>query len=72
MPVPQALEDEMHGLTEEPYGASVGANPELRVKYQEAAEGKWGCARDLCAYLCNYWSSIVLNEFAPSISRSRA
>ena len=62
--VPQALEGEVHVLTEEPYGASVGANPELQVKYQEAAEGKWGCARDLCAYLRNYWGSIVLNEFA--------
>lgn len=62
--VPQALEGEVHGLTEEPYGASVGANPELQVRYQEAAEGKWGCARDLCAYLRNYWGSIVLNEFA--------
>ena len=62
--VPQALEGEVHSLTEEPYGASVGANPELQVRYQEAAEGKWGCARDLCAYLRNYWGSIVLNEFA--------
>jgi benzoyl-CoA reductase subunit B len=62
--IPQALEGEVHGLTEEPYGASVGANPALQVKYQEAAEGKWGCARDLCAYLRNYWGSIVLNEFA--------
>jgi benzoyl-CoA reductase subunit B len=62
--VPQALEGEVHALTEEPYGASVGANPELQVRYQEAAEGKWGCARDLCAYLRSYWGSIVLNEFA--------
>jgi len=62
--VPQALEGEVHGLTEEPYGASVGANPQLQVKYQEAAEGKWGCARDLCAYMRNYWGSIILNEFA--------
>ncbi len=62
--LPQALEGEVHGLTEEPYGASVGANPALQVRYQEAAEGKWGCARDLCAYLRNYWGSIILNEFA--------
>jgi len=62
--IPQALEGEVHGLTEEPYGASIGADPALQVRYQEAAEGKWGCARDLCAYLRNYWGSIVLNEFA--------
>jgi len=61
--LPQALEGEVHGLTEEPYGASVGANPEVQVRYQEAAEGKWGCANDLCAYLRNYWGSIILNEF---------
>lgn len=61
--VPQALKGEVHGLTEEPYGASCGANPTVQVRYQEAAEGKWGCARDLCAYLRNYWGSIVLDEF---------
>ena len=61
--IPQALEGEVHVLTEEPYGASCGANPEVQVRYQEAAEGKWGCARDLCAYLRNYWGSIVLDEF---------
>ena len=62
--IPQALEGEVHVLTEEPYGASIGADPKLQVRYQEAAEGKWGCARDLCAYLRNYWGSIVLNEYA--------
>jgi len=61
--IPQALEGEVHVLTEEPYGASCGANPEVQVRYQEAAEGKWGCARDLCAYLRSYWGSIVLDEF---------
>ncbi|NVL92231.1 MAG: benzoyl-CoA reductase, bzd-type, subunit O [Desulfobacterales bacterium] len=62
--IPQALEGKVHVLTEEPYGASVGADPRLQVKYQEAAEGKWGCARDLCAYMRNYWGGIVLDEYA--------
>ena len=62
--VPQALEGEVHSLTEEPYGASVAANPELQIRYQEAAEGKWGCARDLCGYLRSYWGSIILDEYA--------
>jgi benzoyl-CoA reductase subunit B len=39
-------------------------SPLRRVRFQEAAEGKWGCARDLCAYLRNYWGSIILNEYA--------
>jgi benzoyl-CoA reductase subunit B len=62
--IPQALEGEVHVLTEEPYGASVGADRKLQVKFQEAAEGKWGCARDLCAYMRNYWGGIVLDEYA--------
>ena len=62
--IPQALEGEVRVLTEEPYGASVGADPKLQVKFQEAAEGKWGCARDLCAYMRNYWGGIVLDEYA--------
>lgn len=62
--VPQALEGEVHSLTEEPYGASIAAFPEKQIRYQEAAEGKWGCARDLCAYLRSYWGSIILNEYA--------
>ncbi|HEY42168.1 MAG TPA: benzoyl-CoA reductase, bzd-type, subunit O [Dehalococcoidia bacterium] len=61
--LPQALEGEVYPLTEEPYGASVGADPETQVRYQEAAEGKWGCARDLCAYLRSYWGSIILDEY---------
>ncbi|MFQ6117150.1 MAG: benzoyl-CoA reductase, bzd-type, subunit O [Candidatus Bipolaricaulia bacterium] len=61
--IPQALEGEVHSLTEEPYGASVGANPPVQVKYQEAAEGRWGCARDLCAYMRNYWGSIISDEY---------
>jgi benzoyl-CoA reductase subunit B len=61
--VPQALEGEVHVLTEEPYGASIGHDTAKQVRYQEAAEGKWGCARDLCAYMRNYWGGIVLNEY---------
>ena len=61
--IPQALEGEVYPLTEEPYGASCGFNPEAQVRYQEAAEGKWGCARDLCAYMRSYWGSIILNEY---------
>jgi benzoyl-CoA reductase subunit B len=62
--IPQALEGEVHGLSEEPYGASIAHNPELQVRYQEAAEGKWGCARDLCSYMRAYWGSVTLNEYA--------
>jgi len=62
--IPQALKGEVYVLTEEPYGASVGHDKAKQVRFQEAAEGKWGCARDLCSYLRNYWGSIILNEYA--------
>lgn len=62
--IPQALDGIVHGLSEEPYGASIGHIPELQVRYQEAAEGRWGCARDLCAYMRAYWGSVILDEYA--------
>ncbi|MBI2979337.1 MAG: benzoyl-CoA reductase, bzd-type, subunit O [Chloroflexi bacterium] len=60
--IPQALEGEVYMLTEEPYGASVAANPEQQVRYQEATAG-WGAARDLCSYMRCYWGSILLDEY---------
>ena len=62
--IPQSLEGEVHVLTEEPYGASIGFDRKRQVRYQEAAEGKWGCANDLCSYMRNYWGSVVLDEYA--------
>lgn len=61
--IPQALEGEVHSLTEEPYGASIGAKPEIQVRCQEVAEGK-GWARDLCAYMRSYWGCIIRDEYA--------
>ncbi len=49
--IPQALEGEVCFLSEEPYGASCGFVKGKATQYQEAAEGKWGCARDVCASL---------------------
>jgi benzoyl-CoA reductase subunit B len=61
--IPQSLEGEVCFLSEEPYGASCGFVPGKATQYQEAAEGKFGCARDLCAYMRIYWGSIILNEW---------
>ncbi len=47
----------------EPYGASIASNPMFAVQCQEAAEAK-GFARDLCAYMRNYWGSMFLNRYA--------
>jgi benzoyl-CoA reductase subunit B len=46
----------------EPYGASVGANEKFAIECLEAVE-KAGYARDLCAYLRNYWGSAMIGKF---------
>ncbi len=61
--VPFGLGEDVHALTSEPYGASLAYNKELSLRCLEAAEN-YGYARDLCAYMRNYWGSILLNEYA--------
>lgn len=61
--VPAALEKPVHFLTSEPYGASLAHNKALSLRCLEAAE-KYGYARDLCAYMRNYWGSIIVDEYA--------
>ncbi|UCE44154.1 MAG: benzoyl-CoA reductase, bzd-type, subunit O [Candidatus Bathyarchaeota archaeon] len=61
--VPAGLGDDVYSLTGEPYGATVAFNKEFAEKCHEAAEAK-GYARDLCAYMRNYWGSIILNKYA--------
>jgi benzoyl-CoA reductase subunit B len=60
--IPYGLGDDVYHLTGEPYGASVAYNKEFARRCQEAVESK-GYARDLCAYMRNYWGSILLDEF---------
>jgi benzoyl-CoA reductase subunit B len=60
--VPAGLGDDVFNMTGEPYGASVAWNKEFALQCQEAVE-KAGWARDLCAYMRNYWGSIMLNKF---------
>jgi benzoyl-CoA reductase subunit B len=61
--VPAGLGEDVYPLTSEPYGASCAFNKEFSNRCLEAAEAK-GYARDLCAYMRNYWGSIILNEYA--------
>jgi benzoyl-CoA reductase subunit B len=61
--VPAGLGADVHNLTSEPYGASVAWDKEFALRCQEATE-KAGYARDLCAYMRNYWGSVILNEYA--------
>ncbi|MFZ3172406.1 MAG: benzoyl-CoA reductase, bzd-type, subunit O [Carboxydocellales bacterium] len=55
--------DDIVRITGEPYGASIGANPKFALECQEATENK-GYARDMCAYLRNYWGSMWIDKYA--------
>lgn len=46
----------------EPYGATIGFDPKFSQICSEAVEAR-GFARDLCAYMRNYWGSMFLNRF---------
>ncbi len=61
--VPSGLGEDVHPITSEPYGASIAFDKQLSLECLEATE-KAGWARDLCAYMRNYWGSIILNKFA--------
>ncbi len=61
--IPYGLGDDVYHLTGEPYGASIAYDKEFARKCHEAVEAR-GYARDLCAYMRNYWGSILLNKFA--------
>ena len=61
--IPAGLGDDVYSLTSEPYGASIAFNREFSLRCLEATE-KAGYARDLCAYMRNYWGSILLNQYA--------
>jgi len=49
-------------MCSEGYSASIGNNPKFSLECQEALEAR-GFARDLCAYLRNYWGSMFLNKY---------
>jgi len=48
-------------LEGEPYGATIAYNPPLSQECSEAVEAR-GYARDLCAYMRNYWGSMFLDK----------
>ena len=60
--IPAGLGDDVYSITGEPYAASMAFNKPFSMRALEAAEGK-GWARDLCAYMRNYWGSMYLNEY---------
>ena len=60
--IPAGLGDDIYPITGEPYAAGIAFNKKFSLRYLEAAESK-GWARDLCAYMRNYWGSMYLNEY---------
>lgn len=61
--VVRGLGQDVHCVTGEPYGASCAFDKPLSAKYLAAAEN-YGFARDLCAYMRNYWGSILCDHYA--------
>ena len=60
--VPAGLGDDVYPITSEPYGATISFQKDFSDRCLEAAE-RAGYARDLCAYMRNYWGSIILDEY---------
>jgi benzoyl-CoA reductase subunit B len=61
--VPMGLGKDVYWITGEPYGASCAFNKPMSAEFLNATEN-YGFARDLCAYMRNYWGSIIKNEYA--------
>jgi benzoyl-CoA reductase subunit B len=60
--IPAGLGDDVYPITSEPYGATIAYQKEFSDDCLEAAERE-GFARDLCAYMRNYWGSILLDQY---------
>ena len=61
--VPRGFGEDVFSITSEPYSASIAFDKPFSLRCLEATE-KAGFARDLCAYMRNYWGGIILNEYA--------
>ncbi len=61
--VPRGLGEDVYSVTGEPYGATCAFDKPLSARYLAAAEN-YGFARDLCAYMRNYWGSILVDQYA--------
>ncbi len=59
-PLLAGIGDFVH-LAGEPWGASIAADNAFSLQCMEASEAR-GYARDLCAYMRNYWGSMFLNK----------
>jgi benzoyl-CoA reductase subunit B len=60
--IPMGLGEDVYWITGEPYGASCAFDKPLSAEFLAATEN-FGFARDLCAYMRNYWGSIIKNKY---------
>jgi len=60
--IPYAFGEDVHALTSEPYSASIAFDREFAHECETAVESK-GWARDMCAYMRNYWGSVLINKY---------
>lgn len=61
--VPKGLGEDLYCLPGEIYGANCAFEPSLSKKFLKSTSD-YGFAPDLCAYMRNYWGSILCNEYA--------
>jgi benzoyl-CoA reductase subunit B len=60
--IPAGLGEDVYCVTGEPYGATIAFFKDFASKCHEATEAA-GFPRTLCAYMRNYWGSILLDKF---------
>jgi benzoyl-CoA reductase subunit B len=60
--IPAGLGNDVYCITGEPYGATVAFFKDFAGKCHDATEAA-GFPRTLCAYMRNYWGSILLDKF---------
>jgi len=56
------LGEDVYGITSEPYGATVAFFKDFASRCHDATEAA-GFPRTLCAYMRNYWGSILLDKY---------
>jgi len=60
--IPAGLGEDVYCITSEPYGATVAFFKDFATKCHDATEAA-GFPRTLCAYMRNYWGSILLDKY---------
>ena len=62
--VSAGMRGDVYSLTSEPYGAACAFFDEAFSGCCLRATETYGYARDLCAYMRNYWGLILINQYA--------